>query len=177
MKNIAFSIMLTLFALAAFGQNTAVPGALQLPEAGRVILHTYAKGVQIYSFTQNGDDTTKFMWVLKEPRASLYADSNYVQQVGKHYYNKDKKPVWEATDGSKVTGIKIAQADAPDGQSIPWLLLKTIILENSGKLNTTAFIRRIYTKGGNAPALPGNVKKGQLVEVPYTAEYIFYSKN
>ncbi len=171
-----FSFVLVISTLVVFGQDSSIPVSIQVPAGSRLISHTYAKGVQVYVCTQDPKDSSHYTWTFKEPRANLYADSGYHQLAGRHYFDVGKNPTWEATDGSKVSGIKVQQANSPDGLAIPWLLLKATVTSGNGKLTPAAFIQRIRTKGGKAPAVATIANKGQSVEVPYTAEYLFYSE-
>jgi hypothetical protein len=176
MMRIILSFVLFLYTLSVFGQDSGVPISIRVPLNSRLIWHTYAKGVQIYVCTQDPKDSTKYIWTFKEPRADLYADTSYHQLVGRHYFDAGKNPTWETNDGSKVSGTKIQQANSPDSVAIPSLLLKATVSSESGRLTGAAFIQRIRTKGGKAPATADGQNKGQSVEVDYTAEYFFYSE-
>ena len=171
-----FSFFLVFYTQVCFGQNSTIPSSIQVPEGCRLIMRAYAKGVQTYLCTQDPKDTSHYSWTFKEPRANLYADSSYHQLIGKHYFDAGKNPTWEDTGGSKVTGLKVQQANAPGGVAIPWLLLKATINSGTGTLRSAVFIQRVYTKGGKAPAMADRLQKGQSLEVPYTAEYLFYAK-
>ncbi|TWI94790.1 uncharacterized protein DUF3455 [Mucilaginibacter frigoritolerans] len=168
------SILLS-FQLASFAQE-AYPSAIAVPANCKVLIHTYAKGVQVYVYTQDLNDTSKYTWVLKEPIANLYADSAHTSLIGKHYFSAGNTPTWESTDGSKVTGAKLAQVNSPDGAGIPWLLLKAKTITGPGVLQHTAFIQRVHTIGGKPPVVAGKNQKGEIQKVSYTAEYIFYSE-
>ena len=61
----------------------------------------------------------------------------------------------------------------PDPDAIPWLKLETVSSEGPGIFDGVTFIQRLYTVGGKAPAAPGDFP-GEVVRVPYTAEYYFY---
>ena len=185
-----FSLALVLYALVGFGQDSSIPLPIQVPiplpiqvpippsirvpESSRLIWHAYAKGVQVYVCTQDPKDTANFIWTFKEPRANLYADSSYHQLVGRHYFDAGKNPTWETADGSKVSGIKVQQANSPDSAAIPWLLLHVTTTSGNATLTQAIFIQRIRTKGGKAPAKGDRPNKGQSIEVAYTAEYLFY---
>jgi hypothetical protein len=171
-----FSFVLVLHTLVVFGQDRSIPISIQVPVSSKLISHTYAEGVQIYVCTQDPKDSSHYIWVFKEPRANLYADSSYHQLVGRHYFNADKNPTWETTDGSKVSGIKVHQANSPDSSAIPWLLLKANVASGNGTLAGVIFIQRIRTNGGKAPGEANKRNNGQSVEVAYTAEYLFYSE-
>jgi len=171
-----FSFILVFYTLVVFGQKSGIPASIAVPEGSKLIAHTYAKGVQVYVCTQNLKDSSRYAWTFKEPRAKLYADSKYHKLVGKHYFDAGKNPTWETTDGSKVSGIKVQQANSPDSTAIPWLLLQSTATQRSGRFTHVLFIQRIDTKGGKAPAIADKANKGQSAEVAYTAEYLFYGE-
>jgi Protein of unknown function (DUF3455) len=172
-----FTFGLIFYTLVAFGQDNSFPLSIRVPMSSMLIWHTYAKGVQVYVCTPDPKDSSHYIWTFKEPRANLYADSSWHRLVGKHYFDAGKNPTWEAADGSKVSGIKVQQANSPDSASIPWLLLHAAVTGGSGTLAAAIFIQRVRTNGGKAPATAERLYKGQSVEVPYTAEYLFYSEN
>jgi hypothetical protein len=176
MARTIFSFILVFYVLTGFAQDKSIPLSIQVPAGNRLILHTYAKGVQVYVCSQDPTDTSRYTWTFVAPRASLYADSSYHQLVGKHYFDAAKNPTWEDTDGSKVSGVKLQQAGAPGSNAIPWLLLKASATNGTGVLTPVIFIQRIRTKGGKAPATAGSTQKGQTIEVPYAAEYLFYGR-
>jgi hypothetical protein len=177
MIRIYLLFLLALCTKVSFGQDSGVMASLQVPGSSKLLIHTYAKGIQVYICTQDTKDTSSFTWILKEPFADLYSDSTYKQLVGKHYFTNGKNPTWENIDGSKVTGAKLVQVNSPDGIGIPWLLLKASLTTGSGILTQTIFIQRINTKGGKAPVLANRKLKGLSVKIPYTAEYLFYGKD
>jgi hypothetical protein len=170
-----FSFVLVLYTPVLFGQDGSIPSSIQVPLSTRLVWRTYARGIQVYVCAQDPKDSTNCIWTFKEPRANLYADSSYLQLVGQHYFDAGKNPTWETDEGSKVSGKKIQQANSPDCAAIPWLLLQATAASGNGRLTRVNFIQRIRTKGGKAPATGGKQNKGQSIEVPYTAEYLFYS--
>lgn len=172
---------LLLIGAAGYGQ-----GGIDIPKGNKLILHVYGKGVQIYVCTAVAGDSTHYVWTLSEAKASLYSDGGFQLQAGKHYFDADHHPVWELTNGDKVIGKKLRQQDAPAADAIPWLLLEATTAPGSGVLAETTFIQRINTKGGKAPgtgadaslpnaSLPNASHRGQTIQVPYTADYLFYS--
>ena len=175
MRRLIFSSFFILCAFAGLAQQQQLPAAIKVPEGSRLILHAYAKGVQVYVCTRDAKDTSHYKWTFLEPRANLYSSGDYQQHIGKHYLSAAKSPTWEIADGSTVSGAKLQQASSPDSLSIPWLLLKTVVTGGKGKLNSIAFIQRVNTHGGAAPSKADGAQKGKLLEVPYTAEYLFYS--
>ena len=154
------------------------PATVEVPRSSKLLQHFYGKGVQVYVCAPMPGDTSRCVWTFKEARASLYTAADYGQPAGKHYFNDEHQPVWEAPDGSKVVGKKLRQADAPGPKDIPWLLLQAVSLPDSGPFRGTGLIQRINTQGGKAPMSGADRQhNGQTVEVGYTAEYLFYSSN
>jgi hypothetical protein len=132
-------------------------------EAGhKVVAHAYAVGVQVYAW--NGTS-----WSFVGPEAVLYqGDDEDGAEMGIHYAG----PTWESVSGSKVVAT-VAERCFPDPDAIPWLKLKASASEGPGIFDGVTFIQRVNTVGGLAPADPGDFV-GEVVEVPYTADYYFY---
>jgi hypothetical protein len=178
MQRAIFSILIVCLVQLGFGQNKAATAGIQPPaDSSKLILHAYAKGVQMYRCTADPKDSSHYVWTFTGPRADLFADNNYSQLIGKHHAGADKNPVWEDKDGSMVAGLKLRQASAPDNLAIPWLLLKRIATTGSGILTSALYIQRINTTGGKAPSTAGKQDNGKMLDVPYTAEYLFYGAN
>ena len=131
------------------------------PAGNKVHSRVYATGNQIYRW----DGVS---WVFVKPDATLYANANYNGKVGIHYGG----PTWESNSGSKVVGARLFGC-SPDATAIPWLLLEAVSTTGPGIYSSVTYIQRVNTTGGLAPAYPG-LLIGQIVEVPYTAEYYFY---
>ncbi|MFF5494704.1 CHRD domain-containing protein [Streptomyces aquilus] len=80
-------------------------------------------------------------------------------------------PQWVAPDGSAVTGAVLSRTPNGDG-NIPELDLKaTQSGKHHGLLARTTEILRLNTVGGVAPA--GSCAPGEIVGVPYHADYVF----
>ena len=169
-------------AVAAAGSLTAAaqagPAAPELPEgldpvpAGhKVFLVGHATGVQIYRCTVTGDG---YAWGFVAPRANLY--DNQGKLLTTHYGG----PTWEARDGSTVKAARVDGVTV-DPDAIPWLLLQAIPQPagpDGDRLTATTYIQRLSTTGGVAPAA-GECNAdtlGDVVEVPYTADYYFWKK-
>ena len=117
------------------------------------------EGVQIYQCTGGG-------WAFQSPRASLRDDKGNL--AAEHFAG----PTWQAADGSIVVGRKIAES-TPDPDAIPWLLLEAASNTGDGIFGTVKYIQRLATSGGKAPI--ESCQGPALVEVPYTALYVFYA--
>ena len=135
---------------------------LQAPPGNKVTFHAYAEGVQIYSW--NGSS-----WGFVAPDARLFAAPNYHGQIGIHYAG----PTWESYSGSKVRASRVAGCASPDPTAIDWLLLRAVETSGPGVFGPVTYIQRVNTTGGKAPTTPGSFI-GEVVDVPYTAEYYFY---
>jgi hypothetical protein len=169
-------------ASATVALSVEIPASLSVPKEEVLLLKSKAKGSQIYvcQSTSNPSSPTEpatYQWVFKAPKAALF-DEQGVQQ-GKHYGG----PTWEWQDGSKVQGKVTAKADAPEAQSIPWLLLaaqqpttsevKTDV--KPGVLSAVKWVQRLNTAGGKAPQTGCDlVRKNREVRISYTADYYFY---
>jgi Protein of unknown function (DUF3455) len=148
-----------------------VPAELAVPEGHKLVVMARATGVQIYECA--ADPSGALAWKLHAPRADLLDDAGAA--IGSHYGGVDKGlppgPYWEAKDGSRVHGAK--PASAPHEGSIPLLRLEAADVSGTGMLAKIAFIQRLETTGGVAPA--GACTAGKTTEVPYTAKYYFYA--
>jgi hypothetical protein len=180
MKNkrlIAIVVLLTIaglapaFTPAAQADDNRVPDlpspvcdSIQVEPGNEVISHVYARGVQIYRW--NGAS-----WDFVGPVAMLFADAQYNGQVGIHYATPNG-PAWESNSGSKVIAARAAGC-SPDTTAIAWLLLKAVATTGPGIFSSVTFIQRVNTTGGLAPT-SHNAQINEVIEVPYTTEYIFY---
>ena len=136
---------------------------LQAEAGAQQIAHVFATGVQIYRWDGN-------VWTLMSPAAVLTSDAAGSRTVGLHYQG----PTWEGIAGSKVTATGAATC-TPDPNAVAWLLLNATATNEAGIFAGATQIQRVNTVGGKAPAT-GGTSVGQLVSVPYSAEYFFYKK-
>ncbi len=132
--------------------------SIEPPPGARLVLEAKGEGAQVYTCTDS-------QWKLKAPDAKLL-DANG-QVIGMHFAG----PTWRLNDGSEVKGKLIASQPAPDGKSIPWLLVGAVP-GGSGKFAVVSYIRRTETSGGAAPKEA--CTSGEL-PVQYAAKYSFYA--
>ncbi len=144
--------------------SPSVPDQIKVGDGNKVFLIGHAVGVQIYSC--NGS-----AWSSAVPRANLYDDN------GKLIITHFAGPTWQAKDGSRAVGTVVDKV-IPDRTAIPWVLLSTTTTPgpDGDRLVDTSFIQRINTTGGlTPPAADCNAATaGTVVEVPYTADYVFW---
>jgi hypothetical protein len=157
--------------LAAAQMAAATPKIDQLPDAIKptgmsVYLEAPATGAQVYTCGKN--PAGAWAWNFKAPDAELFDTAK--KKIGKHYAG----PTWEGNDGGKVVAGAKGNAPAPDGKSIPWLLLEVKSHEGNGQLTAAKAILRVSTTGGTAPAQGcDEAHANQENKVPYTATYLF----
>jgi acyl-CoA synthetase (AMP-forming)/AMP-acid ligase II len=161
-------------ALAALLGPAGASAAALDPPAGEVELsfQLAAEGVQRYVCTRKEGTPATFEWVLEEPVAKLFDSAH--KEVGSH----SAGPSWTVNDGSKVVKKRlVATADSPAPGAIPWLLLE-VDPSGTGMLGKVRWVKRKDTAGGKAPApSPGAcdaAHAGATLDVPYTANYVFY---
>ena len=104
-------------------------------------------------------------WALTAPDATFDGDC-----TGTHY----KGPTWKCgSDGSTVEGNRIGDAPSPLPDAVAWLLLEAKSHSGDGRFSQVTFIQRLNTTGGKPPA-SAPTKAGEVVRVPYTADYVFF---
>ncbi len=153
--------------------STNVFSALQPPPGETRAFALHARGVQIYACTLAAGAATP-AWTFVAPEAELFESAAATTAVGSH----GAGPFWQALDGSRVLGQVQARADAPRAGAIPWLLLNTRSSGGPGRLAKITSIQRINTTAGLAPATgcASAAELGQRARVPYTSDYVFFSK-
>ncbi|MEV0217677.1 DUF3455 domain-containing protein [Micromonospora sp. ALFpr18c] len=83
-----------------------------------------------------------------------------------------KGPSWQSQrDDSLITAKKTAES--PRAGTIPELLLTVDSHTGTGLLGNVAYISRLLTSGGAAPA--GACTDGATTSVPYGAVYVFWA--
>jgi hypothetical protein len=156
-------------AVAALAAQTQAASELQPGADERVLVVLQAAGVQVYQCL--GSEATRHEWAFVGPEADLYDGSG--RRVGRHYGG----PTWEALDGGRVTGTVAARAQAHSPDSIPWLRLAAQPARRAGLFAGVTTIQRIDTVGGAAPKDGcGPQAVGEQVRVPYSAQYVFYTR-
>ena len=154
---------LLIVGLPANGQDLpTVPDNLKPPTSAKMILEAHAAGDQVYACDGSN-------WVLSRPDAKLFDETG--KQIGTHFAG----PTWESSDGSRVIGKAVANA-TPDSNSIAWLLVEAREHEGDGLMSRVAFVQRLSTSGGKAPAGGCDAEhKGKETRSHYTAIYVFYA--
>ena len=109
--------------------------------------------------------------MLKGPDAIL-SDATFAQ-VGTHGVG----PTWTSSDGSMISGTKVAQANnTAASDAIPLLLLKATSTGGAGVFANITYVQRLNTAGGVAPATGcGSSTVSTETSVAYSADYYFFS--
>jgi Protein of unknown function (DUF3455) len=164
-------LVASVFGLAALAQaqTSEIPTSLRAPAGEKLVLQAHATGWQIYTCGTGSDG--KPQWTLKAPDADLHDAKGAV--IGHHAAG----PSWKYSDGSQVIGKAVAHADAPDGKSIPWLLVTAIGHSGNGLFARVSTIQRLHTDGGQPPPASECKPTQPAAETrsSYTADYYFYA--
>lgn len=164
----------------AASEKLVIPAAVDLPAnqpGGNTRIATYyAVGVQKYKAQLvAGSNPARYEWIFVAPVADLYDATN--AKVGTHTAG----PTWQLSGGQDSIHAQhftpAKTAPSTELNTIDWLLLmpKTGKVP-SGIFASVAYIQRIATKGGKAPAI-APTSDVQTVDVPYTAIYRLTRKN
>jgi hypothetical protein len=154
-----------------------VPAAIAVPETAKtpakVAAHFHATGAQVYAcvaVAATGAGPATYAWTLQRPDATLLDQKG--TPAGKH----GAGPSWTAKDGSTVTGKKLAQADAPTADAIPWLLLHAEKTSGDGLFSKVTYVQRVATHKGKPPTTKcdATTPKGET-RIDYSADYYFYN--
>lgn len=156
---------------AALGVTLVGSTAAEVPDAvaakgETAVLQVHAQGAQIYE-CKAGASGGGMTWQFREPVASLFEAG---KTVGRHYAG----PTWEHADGSAVVAKAAGRASGASAKDIPLLKLEVTDRRGAGVLKDVSTVQRLDTKGG---VLEGSCNKaGELMSVPYSAEYVFLRK-
>ncbi len=167
----------------AESEKLSIPAEVELPAnlpGGNTRVATfYAEGVQKYKAqVKAGSSPVTYEWIFIAPKADLFDATNV--KVGTH----GAGPFWQIPHlqsgindsifGQQFSPVKSA---TPDANSIPWLqLMPKTGKTPTGVFSNVAYIQRIATTGGKAPA-SAPVSISDTADVFYTAVYRFTKKN
>src|SRR5579883_358389 len=153
------SLLIALLAAGPLVIAQPADQSTEAPPGARLLLEVKGQGAQVYT-------CANAQWVLKAPDAELLNTQGQV--IGTHFAG----PTWKLNDGSQVRGRLIASRQAPDGKSVPWLLLEAVPGTGSGRFAAVGYVRRTETSGGVAPK---EACTAGGLRVSYTAKYSFYA--
>jgi hypothetical protein len=201
---VGFIVLLPLPAHAARVTPPSVPQAIKVPAGNRAFLEGHGVGTQNYvclpcpnptTKAEQCPDTSGFAWLLFTPEATLFNDHG--KQLTTHFFSPNANPdpaehgiiraTWQDSRDSSIvwggTAIPSRDRDFVAHDAIAWLLLPMAGVQegpNGGDtLTATTFIQRVNTAQGLAPSTgcSGLEDVGAKAFVPYTADYVFYTKD
>ena len=197
---VALGLTLSVGVRAAHADDIArpqVPDLLEVEDGNEVFLIGHGVGTQNYVCATSTTSLTGFAFSLFTPQATLLDDAG--DQLITHFFSPNTDPhvqppefgtirvTWEdSRDTSRVWAFLVQQSSDKKfvrKDAVAWLLLKEsgVAVGPTGgdRLTKTTFIQRINTAGGLAPTTGcstfGDV--GRRAFVPYSADYIFYTKS
>jgi hypothetical protein len=166
-------------------ERPPVPGNLEVDRTFRPYVVAQADGTQNYICLATA---TGVAWTFLGPQATLFDGD--LDQVMTHYLSPNPveagvaRATWRhSRDTSTVWAAAVASSSDPAfvaPGAIPWLTLQVVGAQYGPdygrKLTATAFIQRVNTAGGVAPATGCATAAdiGRRVFVPYTTDYVFY---
>jgi uncharacterized protein YhhL (DUF1145 family) len=194
-------MLLTSFVVASAIAQTSdtiipplVPPEIQVPAGNELFFVGRGVGTQNYVClpcdpSQPGC-ASGVAFALFTPQATLF--NNQGEQVTTHFFSPNPseggvvRATWQhSRDTSAVFGRVIGSSSDPKfvtPGAIPWLLVEVVGAQvgptGGAKLTRTTFIQRLNTVGGAAPSKGCNSSAdvGAKAFVPYTSDYLFYSR-
>lgn len=142
--------------------NSQLPVSIQVDESAfRIVATLRGEGVQVY-------DCANGAYAFREPTATLHELRGNKNPVGIH----GAGPFWASFDGSKVIGTGAVSVPQTGTSNIAWLRLSAASTAGQGGVfSKVAFIQRIDTRGGVAPATCG----APTIAVDYSTNYVFWA--
>jgi hypothetical protein len=159
-------------AAVAAVRNDAAPGpvyslfhrALPAPEGKAEVLRLHGQGAQIFRCEAQ---PTGRHWVYRLPEADLADNAGTV--FARHGANLS----FEHVDGSRLLGEIADHVPSPVDNALPWLLINTRAY-GKGALAGITQVQRIDTVGGMPPAGCDGAQLGQVLRVPFSADFVFF---
>lgn len=164
-----------------------VPTDIRVPAGNQAFLIGHGDGTQNYVCSP-AKSVGQVAWTLFTPRATLFNDDG--GQLITHYFspNPDESgtPVrvtWEDSQDTSTVWGKVNASVVVNPDAVAWLLVEIVGRQvgptGGATLFGTTFVQRVNTFGGLAPVTGCDVPTdlGKKAFIPYTADYVFYSKN
>ncbi len=141
--------------------NAQLPEAIRVDETKfRVVATQRGVGKQVY-------DCKGTTFGFREPIAGLLNSRGV--PTGIH----GAGPFWADFDGSKVVGTSPVSVPSPAGPSnVAWLKVTAASTAGTGVFGKVAFIQRVDTRGGVAPA---SCTEPATASVDYVTNYVFWA--
>jgi hypothetical protein len=171
-------------ATAATPQSTSTttdPGSATAAAAVAVDTATYRIVVTLHGVGKQVYDCKNGVYALREPMAGLFTSRGI--PAGIHGATTGPTaPFWANFDGSRVVGNTtndlttnptFVAVNAPNfARDVKWLKVPAASNAGTGVFSNVAFIQRINTRGGVAPATCG----APTISLDYATDYVFWAK-
>lgn len=161
---------------------TQPASALTPPSADlRLILIAHGEGTQNYTCATPASVPAAIGAMAELYNASCETASPSVAQnniaqapaIGNHFFSDLTTPDFYIPELGNTKAKKIEDAPAPNAASdVKWLRLQA---ETADSTSQVKFVYRLNTVGGVAPATCEGKAEGELVTVPYQAQYWIYA--
>jgi hypothetical protein len=137
---------------------------IKAPDTVVPLLRLQGRGVQVFRCEPRG---SSYAWVFRLPEADL------VDAAGKAVVRHGANFSFEHSDGSRLLGSVVDFDDAPDTNSLRWLLLSTRSF-GQGALTGVTYVQRVNTTGGMPPPRCEASQQNRLLRVDFSADFVFY---
>ena len=159
----------------------SAPSAIAVPSGATLAIDDHGVGTQIYTCTASGGaggaggsgadaGATMYSWVLKGPDAVLST------RPSRRSGRTASVRFWSSSDGSVISGTKLAQAsNTSASNAVALLLLKATSTGGAGVFANITYVQRLNTAGGVASGDCGASTVGTETSAAYSADYYFFT--
>ena len=164
----------------------SVPANIQVPAGNHAFLIGHGVGTQNYVCAP-AKSLGQVDWALFTPQATLFNDD--AGQLTTHFFSPNPaegrivRATWQDSQDTSTVWAKANAQAVVNPNAITWVLLEVVGRQvgptGGATLFGTTFIQRVNTFGGLAPSTGCDTPTdlGAKAFIPYTADYVFYTKN
>ena len=163
-----------------------VPANIQVPAGNHAFLIGHGVGTQNYVCAP-AKSLGQVDWTLFTPEATLFNDA--AGQLTTHFFSPNPaegrivRATWQDSQDTSTVWAKANAQAVVNPDAITWVLLEVVGRQvgptGGATLFGSTFIQRVNTFGGLAPSTGCDTPTdlGAKAFIPYTADYVFYTKN
>lgn len=163
-----------------------VPANIQVPAGNHAFLIGHGVGTQNYVCAP-AKSLGQVDWALFTPEATLFNDA--AGQLTTHFFSPNPaegrivRATWQDSQDTSTVWAKANAQAVVNPDAITWVLLEVVGRQvgptGGATLFGSTFIQRVNTFGGLAPSTGCDTPTdlGAKAFIPYTADYVFYTKN
>ena len=164
----------------------SVPANIQVPAGNHAFLIGHGVGTQNYVCAP-AKSLGQVDWALFTPEATLFNDD--AGQLTTHFFSPNPtegrivRATWQDSQDTSTVWAKANAQAVVNPDAITWVLLEVVGRQvgptGGATLFGSTFIQRVNTFGGLAPSTGCDTPTdlGAKAFIPYTADYVFYTKN